>query len=151
MITNLYAKYLLADRLQKLVERVNGQVDSISLSNGNRYTSDVHLQVSSRDGYSNLDNENITVALLDVAAEVGLPVTLDRTSGLIRLRGEVNDLTFDLYTGTGVCEMVQTGTRVEQHADPDLLAAAIASVPLVDVEVPVFERRCPEPTAEVTR
>ncbi len=45
-----------------------------------------------------------------------------------------------LYTSRGdVCERVQVGTRTVQQPAPDA-----PPVPMVDVEVPVYEWRCPD-------
>lgn len=39
-----------------------------------------------------------------------------------------------------ICERVQTGTRIVTKPDP----VAVADVPLVDVEEPVYEWKCPD-------
>ena len=52
-----------------------------------------------------------------------------------------------------VCEQVQVGTRVQKAHEPVAAAAALADVPIIEVEVPVMEWVCPDtftvpPTAE---
>lgn len=146
MIDNLYAKYLLADRLQKVAQDAGVRVDIVALHNrtASGIYKDVHLQCSLADRYGPQASEDAAVRLLDAAPD-SLLLSLDRSDGLIYLRGTTDaGLTFQFYTGTGVCEMVQTGTRTVRKPDPK----ALASVPLVDVEEPVFERRCPDPVTE---
>lgn len=141
-MTNLYTKYLLADRLVKITDRAGGYAYCIEIK-----PDAVNLFVEMPGGYSNQGNEDIAVALLDVCDEVGLPVDLIRENGLIFIRGAMpNGLRFEFFTGSGVCEIVQVGTRVEKQPDPEYIAAA----PVIDVEVPVFERRCPDPLAGAT-
>lgn len=144
MIQNLYAKYLLADRLNKLCDRAGVEVDVLSIDDTAGYN--VHMQASLPwDGTDHRERcELAAVKLLETCDAVGLEVNLKRSDGLIYILGTERGLSFRLYTGTGVCERVQVGTRTVKRHDPDLLAA----VPLVDVEEPIFETRCVDPLAE---
>ena len=110
MIENLYAKYLLADRLNKIAEKAGVRVAHATIENGRGSSNhfDIQFQCGMIGKYGPESNELAAVMLLDV-----LPaLKLVRSNGLIYLNGVAeNGLTFSFYTGTGVCERVQVGTR----------------------------------------
>jgi hypothetical protein len=130
-ITNLYAKYLLADRLNKIAKDAGVSVDSMRLDDGSKYDPDVHLQCSAhdrRDGEGGNDAERAAIRLLDTLPSLNL----ERSDGLIYLRGTTTTgLTYRFYTGAGSCELVQVGTRIvrAEEAKPER-------------EEPVYEVRC---------
>ena len=71
----------------------------------------------------------------DVKALVG---RLDKEQGSdgIELIGTLHDVTVKVAALGGVCERVQVGTTTVTKPDPNAA--------LVEVEVPVYETRCPE-------
>ena len=132
MITNLYAKYLLADRLNKVAEAAGVEVYTTTFHNGGKYDEDVQVQIMSsgkrRDGESENVAERNAIRLLDAKPDLSLV----RSSGLIHLTGmEPNGLSYSFYTGTGSCERVQVGTRT---------LPAEAAKP--EREEPIYEVRC---------
>lgn len=131
MIENLYAKYLLADRLNKLAGKAGVDVDFLELDNGGRYGYDVKLQVGAydrREGESDNVAERGAIRLLDAMPELAL----ERSSGLILLTGTAKTgLTYRFYTGSSPCEMVQVGTRI--------VPAQLATPERTE---PIFEKRC---------
>ena len=128
-ITNLHAKYLLADRLNKIARDAGVEVFTIDISDRDDYS--VHIQVSAdyrRKGESKNDAERAAIRLLDTAPELALV----RKSGLIYLTGKTETgLAYRFYTGAGACELVQVGTRIipAEDAKPER-------------EEPIFEKRC---------
>jgi hypothetical protein len=133
-VEKLYAKYLLADRLNKLVDAAGLVVDMCQLGNSDKYgwTYDVHIQVGNPQHRESQGAEDAAARLLDAMPSL----TLKRSSGLIYLTGTTyQGLTYRLYTGAGVCEMVQVGTRT------------VPAVP--EREEPIYERRCPDPLNEL--
>jgi len=138
MITNLYAKYLLVDRLNKVAEAAGVKIYSTKIHNGDRYAKDIAIQASAydrREGEGDNSAERAAIRLLDAMPELAL----ERSDGLIRLTGTAsNGLTFSFYTGTGSCERVQVGTRTvpAEPAKPER-------------EEPIFEVRCIDPLAEL--
>lgn len=71
-----------------------------------------------------------------------------RENGLVYLYGVTPghpEVRWQMSLGTGVCERVLVGTRTEMKPDPNIV------VPLVEVEVPVYEVRCVDPLAELVR
>lgn len=110
MLDNLYAKYLLADRLNKIAEKAGIRVHHATVGNGegSTYSFDIQFQCGMIGKYGAEANELTAVMLLDA-----LPaLKLVRSNGLIYVNGVAeNGLTFSFYTGTGVCERVQVGTR----------------------------------------
>ena len=138
MIKDLYAKYLLADRLNKIFEAADVRADFIKLDNHGYLAYDVHIQASSsgrREGEGDNDAERTAVRLLDAMPDL----TIERNDGLIYLTGTANNgLTYRLYTGTGSCERVQVGTRTvpAEPAKPER-------------EEPIYEVRCVDPLNEL--
>lgn len=66
---------------------------------------------------------------------------LVRQSGHLFVHGESYGISWVLSLGRGVCERVQVGTVKKMIHDP----ALVAEIPLVEVEEPVLEWRCPDP------
>ena len=134
MIENLYAKYLLADRLNKIAEKAGVHVDYATVRNGESgiYQFDIQLQCSMAGKYGAEANELAAVMLLDALPALNLV----RSSGLIYLNGVAeNGLTFSFYTGTGVCERVQVGTR---HVEA-----------MEAYDEPVYKTICADPLSEL--
>lgn len=134
-IKNLYAKYLLADRLNKVTEAAGVEIYITTIYNGDKCRADVQVQVSApswRDGESDNGAERAAIRLLDAMPSLELV----RSSGLIFLMGAAeNGLTYSFYTGTGSCERVQVGTRTVP-ASPEH-------------EEPIFEVRCIDDLAQL--
>lgn len=96
--------------------------------------------------------DSLWAELVDEAAGLimeafGDLLTVIRVNGEIFFEGLVgaDDIAFVISLGAGTCERVQVGTKVEKQRDPKAVAAALALIPEVDVEVPVFEVRCSDP------
>ena len=134
MITNLYAKYLLADRLNNVAEKAGVTVHYIRVDDAP--STEVFLQVGHPKGWGNESNERAAIALLDTLPEL----QLERSDGLIYLSGMSLGVTFKFYAGEGSCELVQVGTRTlpAEPAKPER-------------EEPVFEKRCIDELAAVTK
>jgi hypothetical protein len=132
-LEKLYAKYLLADHLNKLVDAASLRVDLCQLGNSDKYGGwDVHIQVSNPKDREPKGSEDAAARLLDAMPSLALK----RSSGLIYLTGTTYlGLKYRLYTGAGVCEMVQVGTRT------------VPATP--EREEPIYERRCPDPLNEL--
>jgi hypothetical protein len=133
-VEKLYAKYLLADQLNKLVDAAGLVVDLCQLGNSDKYGFgwDVHIQVSNPKVGEPQGNEDAAARLLDAMPSLALK----RSSGLIYLTGSTYlGLKYRLYTGAGVCELAQVGTRI------------VPAIP--EREEPIFERRCPDPLNEL--
>ena len=132
MITNLYAKYLLADRLNKVAEKAGVTVHYIRVYDAP--STEVFLQVGHPEGWGNESNERAAIALLDAMSEL----QLERNDGLIYLTGVSNGLKFKFYTGEGSCQLVQVGTRTlpAEPAKPER-------------EEPIYEKRCIDELAAV--
>lgn len=139
MIENLYAKYILADRLNKIAETAGVAVHHVKVSNRDRFAGDVHLQVGMPLKFGAESNEDAAVRLLDAMPEL----SLRRRDGLIYLDGTTNTgLTFQFYAGQGVCERVQVGTRTIP-AEPERVIPAQP-----EREEPIYEILCADPLRE---
>jgi hypothetical protein len=132
-ITNLYAKYLLADRLNKIAKDAGITVNAVEFHNGDQW-GDADLEINAYgvikrfDGEGSNHAEIVAIRLMDAMPELAL----ERKSGLIFLNGKTKTgLTFRFYTGSGSCELVQVGTRTlpAEDAKPER-------------EEPIFEKRC---------
>ncbi|WP_104128035.1 hypothetical protein [Cryobacterium sp. Y57] len=140
MITNLYSKYLLADRLNKVAEAAGLKIYKTAIYNGDKYNADIQIQLSAydrRNGEVSNGAERAAIRLLDTMPELAL----ERDDGLIHLTGIAsNGLTFSFYTGSGSCELVQVGTRTlpAEDAKPER-------------EEPIFEKRCIDELAAVSK
>ncbi|MCU1408504.1 MAG: hypothetical protein JWM23_584 [Microbacteriaceae bacterium] len=138
MIDNLYAKYLLADRLNKIAEAAGVKIYKTAIHNGDKFNRDIQIQAHAydrHDGEGENAAERAAIRLLSVMPEL----SIERRDGLIDLVGtDRNGLTFSFYTGTGSCEKVQVGTRIvpAEPAKPER-------------EEPIFEVRCIDPLAEL--
>ena len=108
------------------------------LSSWNGFGADIDITLGTIFMEAAKDRETAVDRLL-----FALPLNLHRSGGRLYLYGTLNGFKVEVSAGDGVCEIVQVGTRVEQQPDPEYIAAA----PVIDVEVPVFERRCPDPLA----
>lgn len=135
MIQNLYAKYLLADRLNKIAESAGLRIYETTIGHGDsEHSYAVSVQLSLASDRSPEGNERAAVFLLLAMPEL----TLKRRDGLIYLHGTTDGgLTFRFYTGTGVCERIQVGTRIvpAQPAQPER-------------EEPIFEVVCADALSE---
>ncbi|WP_120338097.1 hypothetical protein [Cryobacterium soli] len=133
-VTNLYAKYLQADRMNKIAEAAGVRVDYARLDNGDSINSDVTLQCSILNvGFSAEGEANEEAAERLMLASPSL--IMERKNGLIYLTGITSQgITYKFYTGGGVCERVQVGTRI-LPAEPAKPAR----------EEPIFEVRCIDP------
>jgi hypothetical protein len=136
MIDNMYAKYLLADRLNGVAGGLGLAVEHIEVGNGyGSYTFDVDIQCGIRRDYTPEASERAAVMLMEAMPEL----QLRRSSGLIYLSGTTSlGFTYRFYTGTGMCERVQVGTRTVK-AQPAIEA----------YEEPIWEVMCPDPLREL--
>jgi len=138
MIDNLYAKYLLADRLNKVADAAGVKIYHTKIYNGDKYNRDIEIQAGAydrREGEGENSAERAAIRLLDAMPELELV----RNEGLIHLTGAArNGLRFSFYTGTGSCERVQVGTRTipAEPAKPER-------------EEPIYEVRCVDPLSEL--
>lgn len=138
MIENLYAKYLLADRLAKIAESVGVRIHHIKFDNGSKsFERDVAIQCGLKDDFSPEGNEKAAELILEA-----MPGTHPRRDGgLVYVEGVTYlGLMFHFYVGQGVCERVQVGTRI---------VPAVPAQP--EHEVPVFEVICSDPLRELVK
>lgn len=150
MIENAYAKFLLADRIQKAALRAGTTVVSLTFRNGfgevrAHSTHDVAVMLDTI--YSRHDGDSREEVVDRFLTELPF-LSIQRTNGEIYLYGmDHNGLRVGASCGTGACERVQVGTKTVKQPDPE----ALALVPMVDVEVPIFEVRCVDPLNELVK
>ena len=143
MIDNLYAKYLLMDRIQKAAERAGTKVYKFDIREGHdRYRNDEYVGYGADidimldvffTSHTPESREEMVSRFLDE-----LPLTMHREQGRISLAGVLNGFKVEVTCGTGVCEKVQVGTRIvpAEPAKPER-------------EEPIFEVRCVDPLNEL--
>lgn len=71
-------------------------------------------------------------------------VTLERLGGPFAITCN-GDTSWSVYFSSSVCVRVQTGTRTVTEPDPE----AVAALPTITREEPVYEWRCADPLAEM--
>ena len=134
MTTNLYAKYLLADRIQKAAEKCGTSVATFNIRDSRGgYSQDLTVFLDSFHRGDGKGREVIADKML-----TALPfLTLARSEGSIDLKGTTNQgLTVCIYAGDGICERVQVGTR-------KIAATEAFTVPASEErEEPIYEVRC---------
>ena len=132
MTTNLYAKYLLADRIQKAAEKCGTTIATFNIRDSTgSYNQDLTVFLDSFHRGEGEEREIIADKML-----TALPfLTLARSEGSIDLQGTTaQGLTVCIYAGDGVCERVQVGTR---------------TVPASEArEEPIYEVRCIDSLAD---
>lgn len=126
MIKNLYKRYLLVDRLNKIADKAGVSVHKAEIA---AISTDVHFQVGMPGLHTPASNEEAAVRLLDAMPDLKIV----RSDGLITLTGTTGTLMFQFYCGRGVCDRVLVGTRT------------VPATP--EHEEPVYEIRCSDPLA----
>lgn len=140
---NLYQKYLVADMIQKRLERVGAAVMYTLFSND----PDVSVRVSYNDADGkwmyDVDRESKANEFLELFPDS--TVTRDtKYSGKpeINISGVTNlGVHWTIDFGSGVCEQVQVGTREVEEYDPEDLAKLTPVIKLT----PIYEYRCADP------
>lgn len=153
---SLYARYLAA---RWIIDRLNSlgvELSSIRF-HCNRWTAGALTESQLDQLYSfyfhialerNIDwlspgTAEETESLSELVLEKVPGSRIYRREGNIEFYGEVpglHHIRWHLTMGAGVCERVQVGTRTVMRPDP--------SVPLIEVEEPIFETRCVDPLAK---
>ena len=146
---SLYAHYLVADRLVKILEEEAGEGPRgvvIEPHNGAIEYGDEYAHVSGAvrlrlRAYSLTPEEREEVVMRIVERTPG--ATILRREGDVHIYGHwTNGVSYSIFGGPAVCKRVQVGTRVVEKPDPDYEPE---EVPTIQVEEPVYEYRCPDP------
>lgn len=151
--TNLYRKYLVMDRISKLLEKSERvELSGIHLSKtAESWKKDffepepdtylygeiklsvnfVGLTYSMEDDVAQEYREKATVEMLDL-----IPGSfLTRSSGgYVTLGAVLNDVTVSISIGQAFCQKVEVGTKT--------VMKPIGDVPMEEVEEPIYEYRC---------
>lgn len=154
MSISLYQKYLLLDQIVKRAEALGATLDNLAF--GSAHWETYPIESITDKTYSFMHHVSVSVTGLvspegrEAFTEKWLAAYPDtelvRVEGRIFLRGDATSgLRWHVTVGTGVCERVQVGTKTVQKIDPDFLV----NVPMIDVEEPIFEVRCPDPLREL--
>lgn len=148
---NAYALYLVQDMVTKRLASLGLNPAYVMTSRdyeniGTRGWS-VHVKVNTdADGQymSAVEREQRVVDFMAAYPDAALTREASWSGGRpeMKLRGVTNlGFAWEVDFGTGVCEQVQVGTKRVKTFDPEALAA----VPMVERDEPVFEYMCPDP------
>ena len=135
---NLYQKYLAATQIEQRLEKIGLAPMYVMLGGG------VTASISYNDVNGNYLFGEDREAKVNAFLEAFPDVTVERVSEYgytpkMNAHWITNagvQVTVDF--GSGTCERVQVGTKTVEQYDPEALAA----VPMVTVEEPVYEYRC---------
>lgn len=146
--TSLYQRYLVADQISKRMEAVgalrgtvimhdNGTLSlGLSYRDGNGWKSGGHYSPAA-------EREEIVNAFLLKYPDAILTKEKDYSGKpQMIVRGVASHgIEWEIDFRDTACELVQTGTKTVTKTDPEALAA-LAELPQITVEEPVFEYKC---------
>lgn len=146
---DLYRQYLVATQIKDRLRQVGLSPAYVMVSQDHSRGSASGLSVDSRIAYEDArgtylfdkDREDKMNRFLELFPDV--TVTRENPYGKpdMLARWDSSGVSVEVNFGTGVCEQRQVGTQKVMSYDP----AALANVPKIEVEQPIFEYFCPDP------
>ena len=146
---NLYGQYLASTEIRDRLAKVGLTIQHVMIAQDFEGRSETGLEVSARVSMYDVtgnylfdkDREDKANEFLELFPSVSVRRASDNGyPPEVRMYWlSVHGISVEVNFGSGVCEKVQVGTRKVSSFDPDALAA----LPRVEVEEPIWEYVCP--------